>query len=326
MRRWLSIAAGVVIGGGLLYYAFRDVDFREVAQAFKRIRVVWLPLLAVIPLADLWFRAARWRLLLRPACETDVWTLYKLEGIGLAINNLLFLRMGEVARGVICGRRLGIPVPTALATIVVERMCDSAALLVIFLASAAMLPELFPAKVRLGAAACVAGLLAFLAVLSALAPRLEGELSRLDGYPRAQRFVRDVAKGSRALRSFGTAWRVVALSMGLWIMQTFTYWAAARAMGFEPSLSVLRSMAVLGVAAAGVAIPALPGGIGNFEAAIKLILVHFGYPQALAVSYGTFIHAGFYLIVTVVGVAFLYTLGQTFSGLRQAVEKQEARS
>ena len=103
----ISVFVGIAISGALLFLALRDVHPTEVAHAISQARTVWLIPMGAVLMSDLWIRALRWRILLSPAVPRSpaatVWQLAKLEAIGLAINNVLFLRIGELARAYLAG-------------------------------------------------------------------------------------------------------------------------------------------------------------------------------------------------------------------------------
>ncbi|PIR15163.1 MAG: hypothetical protein COV48_15890, partial [Elusimicrobia bacterium CG11_big_fil_rev_8_21_14_0_20_64_6] len=96
-----KIASGVIafaITGIFLWLALRKVEFSALGAALSSASLVWLIPMIVIVYLDLLVRAVRWRVLLsrtrvQPA---PVWDLFKLEAIGLAVNNVLLLRLGEL--------------------------------------------------------------------------------------------------------------------------------------------------------------------------------------------------------------------------------------
>ncbi|MFH2202520.1 MAG: lysylphosphatidylglycerol synthase transmembrane domain-containing protein [Elusimicrobiota bacterium] len=322
--RQASMAVGVAVGALLLWFAFRDVRPLEIIGALADFRPVWLPVIIFFQLLDLLARAARWQVLLAPMVRADLWLLYQIQTISLTINNLILMRLGEFAKGVIGGQELKIPTISVLATVVVERICDTISLLVLFAGCSFFAPDFVDARIRNTAAAGAAGLFAALlaAVLGGAWLRGTRPFAALRSYPVIHRLAEDLIQGTQALRSWSAALRVAAFSCGLWLSDAAMFWAAARAMNLEPPLLFTRSVFALASAAAACALPSLPGAFGNFEAAVKAIMHHLGYSKALALSYGAFLHLMVFSIVSLMGVVFFYRLGHTFAGLRQAVEKK----
>ena len=77
-----------------------------------------------------------------------------------------------------------------------------------------------------------------------------------------------------------------------------------------------RSVLILSTAAASCLLPAVPGSFGAFEGAIKTFLVRLNIDGTLALSYAGFVHVVNYLIVTGLGIIFLYRSGYTLAHLK----------
>src|SRR5439155_8503265 len=86
----------------------------------------------LLPAAALYFvgsfvRSVRWHALLHGQ-QVSLWLLFRTLIIGLMVNDLVPLRLGEVARVFLLARNASVPVGTSLASIVVERVFDGVAL------------------------------------------------------------------------------------------------------------------------------------------------------------------------------------------------------
>lgn len=326
-----KIASGVVafaITGLFLWLALRKVEFAALGAALRSARLVWLiPITAIIYL-DLLVRAVRWRVLLSRTrvLPAPVWELFKLEAIGLAVNNVLLLRLGELARAGLAARRLGIPAAAALASVAVERALDVAALLTIFLVAANLVPGIAPVQVVRGALLLLAGVIGALIVLAAaensLAPggRIERVLRR---WPRIHRLVEQLALGATVLRSPAAAATAAVLSLTLWSVDAAVYWASAYALGLGGIMDYPRAVLTLSWAGAVSAIPAAPGSIGTFEAAVASIVRTFGAAPEAALAYALLTHMIMYLLVTVTGLALLSAEGVSLGQLSEEVERDK---
>ncbi|MEE8424520.1 MAG: lysylphosphatidylglycerol synthase transmembrane domain-containing protein [Elusimicrobiota bacterium] len=323
VRSSIPVVLAVLIGGGLFYYAFRDVDVGELARSFRNLNLLWLPVLVSLPVLDLWLRALRWRILLRPVVDADVKLLFQLEAIGIAINNVLFLRVGELARAVVGGQELKVSTLSVLATLIVERICDLTALLILFTACALAMPELIERRIALYALAASIGAAASLAGITALGARVRGggSLRWLRRWPRVEKLASDLIQGSLGLRPLSASLKVAALSVGLWLVDATICWFGGLAMGFSAAdFGPLHGVVVVVTAAAASALPAVPGAFGNFEAAVRMLLEHFGFAKAVALGYAAVIHLIMYAVVTTLGLVFFYRLGHTFAGLKAAIQ------
>jgi uncharacterized membrane protein YbhN (UPF0104 family) len=324
VKRAALIAAAVLVSGALFWAAMRGVDVAELGRVFAGASLAWAPALVIAPILDLWVRAARWRLLLAPMARASVRDLFQLEALGLAINNVLFLRLGEFARGFFAAKETRIPAVSVLATILVERLCDTAALLLLFSVGVGLLPRgTVPGAACLMAAGGCAALCAVLALL-AWADR-DGEggavARALGRFPRLRLWSIEIMAGARSLRDAPSAWAIAWLSLALWIVDAGGFWAAGRALRLAPPLSAPQSLAVVAFAAAASALPAMPGAFGNYEASVRYVVMRFGHGKPAAVAFAVLSHLSTYVVVTAIGIGSLYALGHTLSGLRQTLKR-----
>jgi uncharacterized protein (TIRG00374 family) len=318
VKRAAGVLVAIAVSGGLLSFAFRDLDAIELAGILTRIRGEWLPMLVAWPFLDIALRSWRWQLLLAPAKDADLWTLFKLECVGIGINNLLFLRAGDLARALFTARALEIPAWSCLATILVERLCDVAAMLMIFGAASWRLHGVFSPALRhssLLASGLVLALLLGVAAFEHVLERFRFWRRLESRHPRLHRLIRELILGTRALRRRGRASAVVALSFAIWLCEAGVFWAMGQALGFAPPLDFVHSLATMAAASAASALPAVPGAFGNFEASVRAVLVHFGYSAELAVVYAAFLHLTIYAVVTGTGILLLNRLGFSVAGI-----------
>ncbi len=324
-RRHVTIAVGTAATAFFLWLGLRGVEFSHLGEALRSARWGWLAPMAAVVFVDLYVRALRWRVLLsRARPGAPVLELLRLEAVGLAVNNVLFMRLGELTRAALAAKRLGVSGPAALASVAVERALDVAALLTIFLLAARAEPGFVPANVLRAAGALLAGAIGALIVLAAaetsLAP--EGPLERLlRRWPKLHHLVEQLALGAAVLRSPAAAAQAVVLSLLLWTVDAGLYWAGARALGLESLMDYPRAVLALSWAGASSAIPAAPGAIGTFEAAVSGILGRFGATAAQGFAYALVCHATMYILVTVTGLAFLYGIGASLARVQEDMAK-----
>lgn len=325
-RKIISIALGLGVTTVCLWMALRNVQLAALERAFGEARWIWILPMSAIVCLDIVIRALRWRVLLsRAGKPLSVLELAKLEAIGLGVNNVLFLRLGEVARAALAARRLDIPILTSLASVIVERALDVAALLAIFLIAARLAPGFVPpalllsAEILLGCA--VLGLLVLALAESWMAEG--GFLEKfLRPWPGVHRWSAQLFLGAAVLRGPGAALSAIALSLSLWSVDAVVYWCGARALGLDGIVDYSRSVLVLSWAAASSALPAAPGAIGTFEAIVGDIMRRFGAGGDAAFAYALICHMVMYLIVTVGGFACLYGIGLSLSELAGEAQKK----
>jgi len=325
-RRGLSILLGLAGTSFFLWLALRGVHFDELGRALRSLRWGWLVPMVVVVYIDLLVRALRWRILLsRARPDAPIWELVKLEAVGLAINNVLFMRLGEIIRGILAGKRLGLPAFAALASIAVERALDVAALLIIFVAASAAAPGFVPSGVRNAALLILTGAVAALVVLALAEEAVAdgGWIERaLRRWPKVHSLVEQLSLGAAVLRDVGASFQVVVLSLLLWSVDATIYWAGAQAFGLGEMMDYPRAVLALSWAGASSAIPAAPGAIGTFEAAVADILGKFGATADQGLAYALVCHMLMYITITTTGLLILYRVGLSLGDLREEIEKK----
>ncbi len=327
-RNVFSVAVAVGFTGLFLALALRNVQFAELGCALAGVRWRWLPgIIFIVMFVDIGLRALRWRILLSGAVKASVGELFRLSAIGLAVNNLLFARLGEVLRAMLAAERLRVPLATTLASVVVERVLDVAALLTLFVVASGLLPNLVDGHLRRGAVVLLVMVLAFLVFLILAERSLEpGGLveRRLRSWRKLHEVMSHLAWGAAVLRRPRALVPVVALSLGLWSVDAIVYWLGAFALGLQGWIDYPRSILVLSWAGAGAALPAAPGGIGTFESLVKSIVVNLGATAPEALAYAVFLHMCMYLLVTGMGLVFLYRVGLSVGGIKDFLRRIRA--
>jgi len=327
-RKILSVIAALGCTAFFLALAMRNVDFAQLCGVFARARWRWLPAIVFITLfADIGLRALRWRILLSQAVRAPLGELYRLSAIGLAVNNVLFARLGEILRAVLAAQRLRVPLATALASVAVERALDVAALLTLFVSASALLPGLAADSVRRGAALLLVVVVAVLVFLILAERSLEpGGFAerRLRSWRKLHEVVTHLALGAAVLRRPQALIPVAALSLGLWAVDAAVYWLGAFAFGLQGFIDYPRSILVLSWAGAGAALPAAPGAIGTFESVVKTIVVRLGASAPEAFAYAVFLHMCGYILVTGMGLIFLYRVGLSVGSIKDFVGRIKA--
>ena len=261
----------------------------------------------------LWARARRWRYLFPRRSNPP--GLIPATMIGYMANNILPLRAGEVVRVYVVARRWGHGFWTTLATLVVERVLDSFAIVLIL---ALLIPFIaVPGIFQWAAAGLLAVDLVGIAVLVALAvapaacgraaERLTRPWPRLEA--RALGILSTFVRGLDGIRTPGHILPLLVWTVVVWTIPALAGWTALKALGLH--LPFLAGWTVLAFVGLGVSIPSAPGYVGVFHAAAALAVGIFGVSQPAAVGFALLFHAAQYIPVTLVG--WLYLLREHLS-------------
>lgn len=264
-------------------------------------------------------RGERWHQILElTGVHTRRRDCYSLTTVGYMGNNVLPARAGEALRVVLLSQLCGASKRTLLGSVVAERVLDVIALVTIFVLtvygvlSSTVLPTDRPIL--------VAGIAFLLLVALALAVWM---LRRHHVFERAREWLRPLADAPRAL----LCKRGVALLAGtflLWAFEAAVYLAVARSI--ELDISVTGALYLVALTNFVAALPAAPGSIGTFDAAVAFGAGRLGASGSAALSYLILLRFVLYVPITVVGLVVLVTRYGGWSRLRSATRLEASRA
>lgn len=318
MKKRISIALGAAVSLGFLYLAFRNVDREIFLNSVSSADWRWGFPLAAVVLADLFIRGLKWKLLLAPLSGAGLYDCFRLQSVGLGLNNILPFRLGELARAAFAANLFRLPVLTVISTIVVERVLDLLVLIALFL-SAAALGGIGDTAARyahffwagLGGVLLAVGALVF-AEEVADSPLLRRFFARL---PALEKGLRQVARGAKALHRPRAAIAVLLLGFLQWSINILSMYFAAMAFGFRDLLDFTRGATLLFTSAAAASVPGVPGYFGNVEYALARVMAGWGVDMNAGVAMAGWMHIGVYAVQTGAGLIFLYGMGQSLGGV-----------
>jgi uncharacterized protein (TIRG00374 family) len=309
--RLLLVAAGFAVTAGGTYLAVRGVSLDDARDALAASDLRWLAPTSVVFAIALWLRVVRWWVLFDPSSRPPLRAVGHAAFVGYFFNNILPARAGEAARVIALYSTARTPRAEAIGTVVIERVFDLLALLVLLFACYPLLPEIswLKAAALLGIV-IVAGLVVLVVVLVRYDERavrwLLSPLRRLPGAgvpERVELAVTNATRGLVALREPRVALRGMALTLGSWIMLGFSAWILTN--GFDLRLPVVAGMLVVVAINLSLVLPSSPAALGVFEAATVVALRAFDVSQAAALSYALVLHLLNLVPFVVIGAALL---------------------
>jgi uncharacterized protein (TIRG00374 family) len=328
-RHTLAVLLGLAGTGFFLWLALSKVDFAQLLNVLARVDWRWLLPMALIIFLDLLIRALRWRVLLNSARRgISVWELFQLEAAGLSINNLFFLRLGEFARAMFASKRLQIPILTSLASIVMERVLDSLTLLAFFLIADAIAPGYAADAAKTAVTAILAGGLFSLLILAFAEDAISqgGFIERmLQKWPMIHKFLIQLSLGAAVLRKPWDAMQAITWSIILWSVDALCYLFGAYALGLEEIIDYPKAVLALTWAGASSILPAAPGAIGSYEAAVSQLLGQFGVSPEQSFAFAVLCHMVSYLVITLTGLVVIYRIGDSLTDLPANMESAQTK-
>lgn len=288
-RRWLPGVLVSLIAIATLFYL---VDWRAVMLAFTTLDWKVVPFFMALYLASTSSRAMASRTLLenRPTFPQSYMALMQ----GYLLNNLLPLRLGELGRAFLLGRKINISMFHVLSTIAIERVIDlamAAALTILVLPRVVEMNWVEPVAYTT-LTLVVIGLLS-LAVMARMRPTLKIWMERAaERVGLVKRYLLPIFDSLLDGLSALTSLRGTALTFGWmalsWFFGVTNYWSLLR--GFVPDAPYWWGMFVIGIVSFGAALPSAPAALGVFEGAVVGALVLLGVPPATALAYAILLH------------------------------------
>jgi uncharacterized protein (TIRG00374 family) len=304
MRSSLRTLVVLALAVGLLTLFLSNVDMRRVGSEIAHARVEWLALSFATMLGNLAIRAYRWQYLLEPLGHVRFGNAFRATAVGFAASAVLPARAGEVIRPYFLARYEQLSATGAFATIILERLLDIVAVLVLLAAYVFVWgrdlqltnPVAFGLLKWAGMTATAGafaalGVLFFLAGsperlgrvaerLAAVVPSFAGRIAQI-----AEKF----ARGLVAIRSPRRLVVALMWSFPLWLSIAVGIWAVAVA--FRLAIPFTGSFLIIALLVLSVAVVPTPGAIGGFHEAFRYgATTFFGAPEDAAVGAAIVLH------------------------------------
>jgi uncharacterized protein (TIRG00374 family) len=293
------------------YIALRGIDLKRAWDALKASDYLWLlPALLAFALGNL-ARAMRWRSLFIPGRRPPRGTTLNAMMIGYLYNNILPARAGEAARIVVLTRRSNSPPVEITGTVVLERLYDIVAILLIFFVAEPWLPKVSwfgaAAIVAVGLAAVIAGVATVLAVYGDRPLRLLlRPLRRFSPLTeeRLERTVAELTHGLSGLHDWRVALEALVWTIAAWMLSITCAFLVM--VSFHLHLPFAAAVLVLVAIGLGMILPSPPAAVGVFEGATLIALRAFGVPHSTALPYALVLHLVNFVPFVVVGAWLLH--------------------
>ena len=289
-------------------------------------------------------RAVRWRIFLKPLCETTTKRMLAPQFIGFAALALLG-RPGEMVRPFLIARKEKLTFSSQVGVWLMERVFDLATVAVMFVIFAfrgdplwnTLANRRFPYEIHVAAVV----FLAVIVVLAVIAIKL-----RKSGYQIANRLQRRFEPGSptfahalhgrivsftdglQIIRDGASFLQLSVLSLAMWWVVAGVYWLLTHAYSGVLAEMGVGSLLVLMVAAMFGSLLQLPGvGGGSQLATINLLSSSkaFGIPAEIATSCGMLIWLCTFMSVIPMGLLLAHRERLSLRAVAEAEEKAEAQ-
>ncbi|MBQ9641739.1 MAG: flippase-like domain-containing protein [Bacteroidaceae bacterium] len=317
IKKVLNVVLPFCLGGGILYWMYRDTDFGQMKQTLLHgMNWGWMFFSLLFGIAAQLFRALRWKQSLEPLGEhprlADC-----IHGVFISYaSSLIIPRSGEFTRCGILAKYDGTSFPKALGTVVTERIIDSALLLTICFC--VMLSQLtvfnrffdatgtdivgilqgFTATGYLVTALCILVTILFLGYA----------LRRFAFLARVRQMVDNIQEGIMSLRGVKNKPLLIFYSLMIWVSYFFHYRITFYCFDFTAGLSFTVALVSFIVGSISVIVPT-PNGAGPWHFAVKTILILYGLTDANAVMFVLIVHTVQTVLIPLLGIYSFVSLG-----------------
>jgi len=323
-RDWRKIVPGVIVSALSLVVIFYLVDLKRLLDALRLADFRYILLLLAITLIWIVVRSIVWRTLLQERAPLGM--VFLTLNQGYLLNNVLPLRLGEVARALLLSRKANLGFLQVFSTVLIERALDVAMAAGVLLSS---LPFVVGGGFAWQAAAMAGGLVivglfmlhllarnqlwahAQFEIWSQRIPAL-GKLLKPGQLNALFEGLAVLVDGRRFLRVL--LWML--LNWGIGILQFYVLMRA-----FYPQAELVWATLTLGVMAFGVAVPSSPGAVGILELSIIGALSVFGVDPSTALATALTAHLTNYLLTGLIGAYAFLKDGLSLTGVFRDVRK-----
>ena len=329
---------GASITTSLITLLVMQVGFGKLVNALAGANYIYVIPGIVVYFASIYLRSYRWRYLLYPFAKTETIRLYPVVSVGYAANNLLPLRIGELARSYYLAKREPIRASTGLATILTERIFDGLTLLLVvalvaifiplngfvvnlsmemqiptwFLITSATLPFIFAFSLVIASSLLPESLNRIISTLATLLPS------------RAEKSIKGISlrflQGFIGLHRPSRLVAIFALSIPVWLTEAVVYFIIAMGFGLNEQFDTVLFMVaglllVTSISNLATSVPSSPGSVGAFELLATVTLVFLGIKPDIAAAYAIVLHLTLLIPITCFGLLMILREGLTLGQL-----------
>ncbi|MCA9085484.1 MAG: flippase-like domain-containing protein [Planctomycetaceae bacterium] len=316
---------------GCLAYALNGMDWERLRASFAQANYLMLLPMTVILFCFYALKAWRWSLLLRPVAELTSKQVTPAMMVGFMANNLLPAHLGEFVRVFVLGRQFDLKKTPVLSTVVLERVFDILAILLLLGISLFFvegMPDDLTRFCQVFGIASLCGVLAlvtymmfthwFVAMVRRVfswMPFLPAKLTH-----GIVEMLETAGVGLESVRNPRLLTGIAVSSIAQWMLNGLMIFCSAVAFGLE--LSYFDALMVMGVIVFAILMPSPPGYFGVIQACFKLVLVpRFALEETVGCS--VFYQISQFVPVTLVGLIFMNRIGLSLGTIQEKAAAAE---
>ena len=326
----LKVTTPFILGGAILYWMFRNFDFKSMERVLCE-EMNWWWMLLSFPFGILAqaFRGWRWKQALEPVGEnprtsTTIYSIFISYAASLAVP-----RIGEFTRCGVLKRWEGTSFPKAIGTVVTERAVDSLLILILtlitflsqvpvfltfFSRTGTRFDEIFGMFTTTGYIVTAICGVAFLISLYSVR-------NKLSFYDKVKATLHGVIEGVMSLRGVKNIPLFLFYSIAIWASYFLHYYLTFFCFSGTAHLGITCAMVTFIVGSIAVLVPT-PNGAGPWHFAVKTMLILYGVADNEALYFVLIVHTVQTLLVIAIGVYAWAALAFKERRLRDVLESK----
>lgn len=290
---------GLLISVVGIYWAFHDFAFNQFVETINSVRYEYVLFACILIISSVWLRAIRWKYLFKSEDGVETYSLFRYELIGYFGNNVLPLRLGELLRAYILGKRYSLSKSYVFGTIVLERILDTLALILLSIILLFIYPLTSLIKSYIYTGMILSAILVVLLII----------LKRMNFIDSESGFLFTISNFFQGFKNL--EYNKIPILFILSIFTWSVYWLDVHliqyAFGF--GMTPADSLLLLVVSTLFMSIPSAPGMIGTFHFGVKYVMVDlfstsYAYTVSEATSFAIVLHAYGYISYTLLGAIY----------------------
>lgn len=304
----------LALGFGLLYFAFKDIDFSQMLAELAKANYLWVLLSMLCSIVACYSRAVRWNMLIHPlGYQPKVRNTYAAVMAGY-LANLAFPRMGEITRCGALNQSERVPFDELIGTVVVERTLDLIMLLLVILTAIVVEYDLIwgflykqffkglidktytLAHSPIAITVIILILGGFILIILWLY-RIRKQFAWFD---KALKLFAGIVVGIKSVLKMKRIGVFLFHTFFIWIMYFFMSYTCFFALGATSELGFKAGLLTLVTGGLGMTAP-VQGGIGVYHLIVSQGLLLFNIPVTEGLVYATIVHTSQTLLVLLIG-------------------------
>ena len=286
--------AGILLSVLCFWWAFKDFELVSFLSIINEIRLFYLILVTFLLWISVWLRSVRWKYLFQSSSAPDIFSLYRAEMVGHFGNNVLPLRLGELMRAFMVSKDWKISKSYVIGTIILERAIDTVLLIVFAVILILISPyDIFLIKNLFWVILFLLIIVMAIFLISIFMKNVKNEIGYI-------KHVRELFLGIQSMKS-NVVLPIILLSMLIWSIYLLNIHFLQYAFNFK--LNFIQILMILVFSYMALGIPAAPGMVGTYHAAIKFTIVDlFGLSSIQGNAFALVAHAYGYILLTLIGL------------------------